>query len=75
MIVIIILWSVVGVSIVLIAFILTHLGDPYARLEHEVDTIRHQAARGWSSRRIRRLHPRFCACQIDYVSHRPRHYV
>ncbi len=53
-----------------IIFMLRHLHDPLTELQIEVAAIRYQAARGWSHRRIRRHHRKFCLCQIRYLCNR-----
>ncbi len=50
-----------------IIYMMRHLHDPLTELQIEVATIRCEAARGWSHRRIRRHHRKFCLCQIRYL--------
>lgn len=51
----------------LVCYMASHVESEAIRLEHEVQRIRRQAERGWSTRRILRHHHRFCRCQIDYL--------
>ncbi len=73
---VIVFWIVVGLGGALVVYLFTHNMNGYEALEREVAKIRHQGAMGWSTRRIRLHHPRFCECQIEYLcGRRTRHPV